>query len=402
VIIWLILAAMADFILFALGLVLSFAINKPLRPAVRIATVLLGIPLIPTGYFIAVPDALIPLAWNAPRNLTELDNGFPSKRADLETLLRMSGEDREFSEIAPDFVNRNAGVSGKSTKYERPDPQIALPRARWDQYRSLFAHNGIKLGLMRSLNGDVLIEIDTDGHRSGIQPDDALLLDVARVLCAGKLQLGGVLTHAGSSYECDTPAGLQAIAEQERSGCVHAAGRLRAAGFPCPEVSVGSTPSALTATHLDAVTEVRAGVYVFFDLVMCNIGVCKTDDIALSVLTTVIGHQGTTGSAIVDAGWMAMSADRGTSRQRRDYAYGQVCALDGAVLPGCLLGAVNQEHGILSVDDAHDGRGGKRFPVGTRLRILPNHACATGAQFPRYHVLAEDGRVDTWDRVHGW
>ena len=162
-IIWLILAAMADFILFALGLVLSFAINKPLRPAVRIATVLLGIPLIPTGYFIAVPDALIPLAWNAPRNLTELDNGFPSKRADLETLLRMSGEDREFSEIAPDFVNRNAGVSGKSTKYERPDPQIALPRARWDQYRSLFAHNGIKLGLMRSLNGDVLIEIDTIG-----------------------------------------------------------------------------------------------------------------------------------------------------------------------------------------------------------------------------------------------
>ena len=43
-----------------------------------------------------------------------------------------------------------------------------------------------------------------------------------------------------------------------------------------------------------------------------------------------------------------------------------------------------------------------RFPIGTRLRILPNHACATGAQFPEYHALAEDGTVQTWSRFHGW
>jgi D-serine deaminase-like pyridoxal phosphate-dependent protein len=29
-----------------------------------------------------------------------------------------------------------------------------------------------------------------------------------------------------------------------------------------------------------------------------------------------------------------------------------------------------------------------RFPIGTQLRILPNHACATGAQFPEYHAVA--------------
>ena len=65
---------------------------------------------------------------------------------------------------------------------------------------------------------------------------------------------------------------------------------------------------------LDGVTEVRAGVYVFFDLVMFNVGVCTLDDLALSVLTTVIGHQPEKGWAIVDAGWMAMSRDRGTAR----------------------------------------------------------------------------------------
>jgi len=99
---------------------------------------------------------------------------------------------------------------------------------------------------------------------------------------------------------------------------------------------------------------------------------------------------------------MAMSSDRGTARQVRDYAYGQVCSADGAVLPGWLLGAVNQEHGIISHDGTTHGGDGRRFPVGTRLRILPNHACATGAQFPEYHVLTGDDGVAVWDRLHGW
>ncbi|MEP6824849.1 MAG: alanine racemase, partial [Ramlibacter sp.] len=157
---------------------------------------------------------------------------------------------------------------------------------------------------------EVWIEIDTDGHRSGIKPEDAVLLEVGRALQAGGAVLGGVMTHAGSSYDLDTTEALRALAEQERAGCVRAAQRLRDAGLPCPVVSVGSTPTALSATQLQGVTEVRAGVYVFFDLVMANVGVCAPQDVALSVLTTVIGHQADKGWAIVDAGWMAMSRDR--------------------------------------------------------------------------------------------
>jgi D-serine deaminase-like pyridoxal phosphate-dependent protein len=97
---------------------------------------------------------------------------------------------------------------------------------------------------------------------------------------------------------------LVKIAEQERAGAVRAAQRLRDAGLPCPVVSVGSTPTALSAERLDGVTEVRAGVYVFFDLVMHNVGVCGIDDIALSVLTTVIGHQEEkAGRSSMPAGW---------------------------------------------------------------------------------------------------
>ncbi len=251
---------------------------------------------------------------------------------------------------------------------------------------------------------EVWIEIDTDGHRSGVGAEDApLLLAIGRTLHDGGMRLGGVLTHAGSSYELDTPEALQALAERERAGCVQAAEALRAAGLPCPVVSVGSTPTALAASRLDGVTEVRAGVYVFFDLVMRNIGVCAAEDVALSVLATVIGHQADKGWAIVDAGWMAMSRDRGTARQKQDFGYGQVCDLQGRVMPGFVLTGANQEHGILArADGSAEADIATRFPLGTRLRILPNHACATGAQFPAYQALAADGSVQTWERLHGW
>ena len=250
----------------------------------------------------------------------------------------------------------------------------------------------------------VLIEIDTDGHRSGIKPEALELIDIAHALtAASNVTLAGVMTHAGASYELHDAVALKQFAEQERSLCVRAASRLREAGFACVDVSVGSTPTALSAATLNGVTEVRAGVYVFFDLVMANVGVCAVSDIAMSVLTTVIGHQRDKNWVIIDAGWMAMSRDRGTQKQRVDFGYGQVCDVDGQPIKGCLMASANQEHGIVEcADAAADQPIEARFPVGTQLRILPNHACATGAQFPVYEALGSDGVVAAWPRFYGW
>ena len=249
---------------------------------------------------------------------------------------------------------------------------------------------------------ELWIEIDTDGHRSGVKPESDVLIDVGRAIVEGGSTLGGVMTHAGASYGLSTPDALQAMAEQERAGCVRAAERLRAQGWACPNVSVGSTPTALSATALPGVTEVRAGVYVFFDLVMANVGVCAPKDIALSVLTTVIGHQPEKGWAIVDAGWMAMSRDRGTEKQAHDYGYGQVCTAAGEPIASYVVSGANQEHGIVSRQGEADAGIVQRFPVGTQLRILPNHACATAAQFPDYVAVEADGRTAHWPRFYGW
>ena len=255
---------------------------------------------------------------------------------------------------------------------------------------------------------EVWIEVDTDNHRSGVNPENDELLTIGRLLNQGRLRLGGVMTHAGSSYELNTPEALAGLAEQERYLCLKAANRLRAANIACDQVSVGSTPTALSAQGLEGVTEVRAGVYIFFDLVMANVGVCQLDDIALSVLTTVIGHQREKGWAIVDAGWMAMSRDRGTQKQTIDYGYGQVCDLNGQPIPNYQLISANQEHGIISEQSGRHALDiSTRFPIGTRLRILPNHACATGAQFPAYHTVISNGSAElevgpTWQRFYGW
>jgi threo-3-hydroxy-D-aspartate ammonia-lyase len=250
---------------------------------------------------------------------------------------------------------------------------------------------------------EVLIEVDTDGQRAGVAPDSGLLLQIGHVLHGSAARLAGVMTHAGGSYGLYTPEALAAFAEQERWRCVQAATRLRAAGLPCATVSVGSTPTALSATHLEGVTEVRAGVYVFNDLVMAGIGVCSVHDIALSVLGTVIGHQPDKGWTLVDAGWMALSRDRGTQGQPLDQGYGLVCTEDGTPLADYIVSAANQEHGIVTRRDgaiATDVR--QRFPLGSRLRVLPNHACATAAQFGSYRVLMQDGSLQSWARFGGW
>jgi len=247
----------------------------------------------------------------------------------------------------------------------------------------------------------VLVEIDSDDHRGGVRPESPALLAVAGAL-GGGATLRGVMTHAGASYACRTTEAIAAMAEQERAAVVRAAARLRHAGFDAPVVSVGSTPTATFARTLPGVTEVRTGVFVFQDLVMEGLGVCAIDDIALSVLVSVIGHQRGKGWLLTDGGWMAVSRDRGTARQAIDRGYGLVLDVDGRLLEGFVMNDANQEHGIVSRTD-----GGSidwaSFPVGSRLRILPNHACATAAQHAAYHVVNGSRDIHArWERFGGW
>jgi D-serine deaminase-like pyridoxal phosphate-dependent protein len=98
---------------------------------------------------------------------------------------------------------------------------------------------------------------------------------------------------------------------------------------------------------------------------------------------------------------MAMSRDRGTQSQKVDQGYGLVCDGSGKPVGDLIVANANQEHGIVA--DRHGGTLDlARFPVGTLLRVLPNHACATAAQHGRYHVIDGDEPLTVWERFGGW
>jgi D-serine deaminase-like pyridoxal phosphate-dependent protein len=249
----------------------------------------------------------------------------------------------------------------------------------------------------------VFIELDCDDHRGGLKVGDPKLPTVADRVAAAGGTLAGVLAHAGESYALHTPEALVKAAENERFVTVQAAQLLRARGHACPIVSLGSTPTAHFAQNLDGVTELRAGVYMFFDLVQHGVGVCTLDDIAVSVLATVIGTRPEKGWVLVDAGWMALSRDRGTASQQIDQGYGLVCDERGRVLEDVIVSQASQEHGILAMRPG-SGQSMPALSLGSRVRILPNHACAMAAQHDVYSVVnGESPEIEArWERIRGW
>lgn len=258
------------------------------------------------------------------------------------------------------------------------------------------------LAMVDALEGsglEVWIEIDCGGARGGVAPDGAEVMELARRLGAGDgARLAGVLTHAGHSYACRTVAEIERVAEQERAAVVLAAERIRETGVECPGVSVGSTPTALHARSLEGVTEIRAGVYVFFDLFQYAIGSCARDDLALSVVASVVSRSG--GTAWIDAGALALSSDRSMDRVGGG-GYGEVTALDGTPLRGApIVGSIHQEHGRLDPTDA-EPLDLERLPVGALVRVWPNHACMTAAMYEAYDVLEDDRVIDRWPRLRG-
>jgi D-serine deaminase-like pyridoxal phosphate-dependent protein len=226
----------------------------------------------------------------------------------------------------------------------------------------------------------VVIEVDTGQGRCGVLAASADELAAAIERLPG-LRLRGVMTHEGH-VGAGAPARSEVRARGRQAGSLLAgvAARLRRQGHPIDVVSVGSTPAADSAPMVAAVTEARAGTYVFNDANQLRLGSCQLEECALTVLSTVVSNQGRD-HVIIDAGLKAMSADPAAT----DGGYGIVLDRDGVEFP-----IANEEHGFLS------GPARSGVSVGERLRILPNHACGTVNMWSSYWVVDGDDVVDRW------
>lgn len=250
---------------------------------------------------------------------------------------------------------------------------------------------------------DFTIEIDVDGYRSGMPAGGSVIVETARLLAqSSATRFAGIMSYAGASYG-ETPEGAADLAERHMRALAETKTALSEAGLACDMVSLGSTPAVLHARGLDGVSEARCGIYAFQDLFQAGIGACDIDDIAVSVLASVIARQPHYNRFVIDAGGLALSKDRSTAGKPFDALYGRVCNAETcAPVDDLVVTAVSQELGLVSAKSGATVDM-ERFPVGAMVRILPNHADMTAAAYENYAVVDGGDVIDAvWTRTNHW
>lgn len=219
----------------------------------------------------------------------------------------------------------------------------------------------------------VLIEVDTGMGRVGATPDAAPGLARHLSGCHG-LEFHGILTHAGHAHDAEGQLGVERVAREEAAimGAVRA--ELERAGHEVAVVSAGSSLTARYLSAADGITEIRPGTYVYNDLRTLACWSCTYEEIAATMLATVISVDGT--RVVVDAGSKTLTTST-------DPVYGQGHLLSR---PDGAFTRLSEEHGVLSVE------GAPRLSVGDRVRILPIHACVWSDLQPEVYGI-RDGHV---------
>lgn len=199
----------------------------------------------------------------------------------------------------------------------------------------------------------IAVEVDSGHHRSGVAPEQAA--EIATAALEEGLLVDGVFTFPGHAYGAGaaTPA-----AGDEAGALATARGALVAAGIPCPVVSGGSTPSARAADG-GVLTELRPGVYPFGDAQQWELGTIEPSTIALTAHATVVSRRDS--AAVVDAGSKILGADRAA------YASGYGRLLD---FPDARITALSEHHATITFPPE-----AMAPPLGTVLRVVPNHVC---------------------------
>jgi D-serine deaminase-like pyridoxal phosphate-dependent protein len=209
----------------------------------------------------------------------------------------------------------------------------------------------------------VYVEADLGMHRVGLaSPEDCVAL-ASFVTEHRWLEYRGVAFYPGHVRE--------RVAEQgpalTRLGAdlARVLDALRAAGLRPPVVSGGSTPAAWRMHEVPGVTEVRPGTYVYNDRTTAAMDACQWDEIALTVLATVVSTA-VPGQAVIDAGTKALGREPlPPLAGGGDTGYGAL--LDR---PEVTVQRMSEEHGILDLS-----RTQWRPAVGDVVRVVPNHAC---------------------------
>lgn len=234
----------------------------------------------------------------------------------------------------------------------------------------------------------VFLKVDVGLGRIGVRPQSALALETAQLISgAAGLQLVGLVSHAGHAYGAKGPGAIEAIAEAEAADLVGLRHRLEFAGLGALAISTGSTPTALGAPIAAAADEIRPGNYVFLDLTALRLGIASADELALSVVASIIATNEQ--YAVIDAGSKTLSSDHGPHGTGGG-GYGCAIGMDSTGdITAFHVAKLSEEHGFLALE-------GRSLSVGSRVRIFPNHSCAVVALSDSFVMRNDDGTYQTY------
>jgi D-serine deaminase-like pyridoxal phosphate-dependent protein len=230
----------------------------------------------------------------------------------------------------------------------------------------------------------VQIDIDSGLHRGGISSEDQAAIErlAAVIVSSPGLRLAGITTYRSSGFP-GAPNARDAGHAEGRL-LVEIADRLRARGIEVSEVTAGSTPTGKWVAEVAGITEVRAGNYVFNDLMQLDHGIANEDQLALSVLCTVVSTNGG-GRVTIDGGTKTFSGDAGGVGMGRAVPGTIARAMDRQIF----VERMNEEHGIARTEE--------NVKLGEKVRFFPYHAC-TCANLNNQIVGFRGERVEVvWD-----
>jgi len=222
---------------------------------------------------------------------------------------------------------------------------------------------------------DALVKVNTGFNRCGLSSLSEIIRLLRWVDGLPGINIVGLMTHAGHAYAARNREEIKTIGRAEGSTLVEYAWRLQTLGYEMKVVSVGSTPTAKQCAKVKGVTELRVGNYIFNDMTQVALGTVSRNRCALTVLATVISSS-SKDRAVIDAGSKALALDKGA--HGRDIVKGHGRIVGG----GGLLSRLSEEHGVIENLT-------RRFKVGQKVRIIPNHACTVINLFN--HAYLVDG-----------
>ena len=227
-----------------------------------------------------------------------------------------------------------------------------------------------------------LWEVDCGVGRFGTPPGAATAEHIARAVDhARHASFDGLLTFGGHAYGATDRDGIAAAARDEHEAISETVSALADLGIDAAVRSVGSTPTSHAMQSGDGITEIRPGNYVFYDATQAALGVVAPERCALSVLATVTSRPAAD-RLILDSGSKALAAERLSTLTP---GFGMI---EGH--PGLRVDRLYEEQAIVHSGAPCD------IPVGARLRVVPNHACAAANLHSQMLVVQDGTVVDAW------